>query len=128
MATVKQVKQTRSRWSTSALVAGGMALSAFGLAGGIAEAAPAPAPTYHWCPGDQWDPGWSPVLDWNWNQCHDWQRAGGPAPMSWGPWGPPPPWAPPPPAPPSWAPGANVMWNQTARAWGFWNNGIWMTI
>lgn len=114
--------------AASALLAGGLALSAFGLAGGVAQAAPAPAPTYHWCPGDQWDPGWSPVLDWNWGQCHDWQRPGGPSPASWGPWGPPPPWASPPPPPPPWAPGANVMWNQTSAAWGFWNNGIWTPI
>jgi hypothetical protein len=103
-----------------------LGLAALGLAGGTAEASP--VPTYHWCPGNPWDPSWSPVLDWNWNQCHDWQRAGGPAPASWGPWGPPPPWAPPAPPPPPWAPGANIMWNQTAHAWGFWNNGIWLTI
>jgi hypothetical protein len=65
------MRQTR-RWarrSTSALVGGGLALSAFGLAGGPdpwAAAAPAPAPSYHWCPGDQWDPGWAPVSDWDW--------------------------------------------------------------
>src|SRR5262249_38672375 len=40
------VKQTRPwvRLDTSVLAAGGLALSAFGLAGGIARAAPAPAP------------------------------------------------------------------------------------
>ena len=41
------------------LAAGGLAASALGLASS-AEAAPAPAPAYHhhWCPGDNWDPGW----------------------------------------------------------------------
>ena len=128
------MRQTR-RWvrrSTSALVGGGLALSAFELAGGPdpwAAAAPAPAPSYYWCPGDQWDPGWAPVSDWDWNHCHDWQRSGGPsAPAGSGPWGLPPPWAPPPPAPPPWAPGANLMWNQTANGWGFWNNAIWTPV
>ena len=45
--------------------------------------------------------------------------------MGNGPWGLPPSWAPPQPSPPPWAPGASVMWNMTARAWGFWNNKIW---
>jgi hypothetical protein len=45
--------------------------------------------------------------------------------MGNGPWGLPPSWAPPQPPPPPWAPGANVMWNMTARAWGFWNNKTW---
>jgi hypothetical protein len=61
---------------------------AFGLAGGIAQAAPAPAPDYHWCPGDQWDPGWGKAYDWDWNHCHDWQGpAGQIGPTSWGPLG-----------------------------------------
>src|SRR5271166_420097 len=38
--------------STRVLVAGGLVLSAFGLAGGPwAQATPVPAPGYHWCPG-----------------------------------------------------------------------------
>jgi hypothetical protein len=119
MATVKSARSWVRR-STAALVSVGWALSG----GALAQAAP--APTGHWCPGDPWNPGWSTVSDWDWNHCHDWQRAGGPsAPAGFGPWGPPPPWAPPPPAPPPWAPGANLMWNQTAHGWGFWNNGIW---
>ncbi len=48
MATVKQNRPWVRR-STSVLVGGGLALSACGLAGGIAQAAPAPAPSYHWC-------------------------------------------------------------------------------
>jgi hypothetical protein len=45
----------------------------FGFAGlsaaGVAEAAPAPAPEYHWCPGQWWDPGWGP--NWEMGRCHD---------------------------------------------------------
>ena len=40
---------------------GGLAVTALGLAGGAdpsAQAAPAPAPSNHWCPGQQWDPAW----------------------------------------------------------------------
>jgi hypothetical protein len=127
------VKQTRPwvRLPTSVLAAGGFALSAFGLAGGIAQAAPAPAPSYHWCPGDQWDPSWGKVSDWDWNRCHDWQGSGGPyqgRPAGSGPWGPAPVWAPPQPPQPSWAPGAILMWNPTVNSWGFWNNGVWTPI
>ena len=129
MATVKQTRPW-VRGSTSVLMGGGLVLSVFGLAGGPwAQAAPAPAPGYHWCPGDPWDPGWNNVSDWDWNHCHDWQRPGGPfGPAGWGPWGPPPPWAPPQPPPAPWAPGAQLMWNPTANVWGFWNNGIWTPI
>ncbi len=106
-----------------------LALCALGLPGAIADptgAQAAPAPTFHWCPGQQWDPGWGSIYDWDWNHCHDWERAAGQGgAMGNGPWGVPPTWAPPQPPPPPWAPGAQVMWNMTARAWGFWNNNIW---
>ena len=50
---------------------------------------------------------------------NDWQGpAGQSGPAGWGPWGP-PLWAPPQPPPPPWAPGAQLMWNPTARVWGF---------
>ena len=107
------------RLCTSVLAGGGLAVFAFGLAGGIAQAAPARAPDYHWCPGDRWDPGRGKAYDWDWNHCHDWQGpAGQIGPTSWGPWGVPPPWA----------PGAQLMWNETANGRGFWNNGIWTSI
>jgi hypothetical protein len=113
------------RLCTSVLAGGGLAVFAFGLAGGIAQAAPAPAPDYHWCPGDQWNPGWGKAYDWDWNHCHDWQGpAGQIGSTSWGPragalgspaavgaaaatstvvgaWG-------------------QLMWNETANGWGFW--------
>jgi hypothetical protein len=117
----------KTRMLVAGLALPTLGLAALGLAGGTAEAAP--VPSYHWCPGGQWDPGWGSIYDWDWNRCHDWQRAAGQGgPMGQGPWGVPPSWAPPPPPAPPWAPGADIMWNQTARAWGLWNNGIWMTI
>jgi hypothetical protein len=120
---------TRVKQSRRALALA-FALCAFGLAGGgVAQAAPAPAPTNHWCPGDLWDPAWGTNYNWNWNQCHDWQAPSGQRSLAgWGPWGPPPPWAPPQPPPPAWAPQAHLMWNPTVGAWGFFNNGIWTSI
>ncbi|WP_156690408.1 hypothetical protein [Mycobacterium sp. Marseille-P9652] len=116
------------RWSTG-LLAGGLALTALGLAGGTAEAAPPPPPSGHWCPGEPWNPGWGKVTDWDWNQCHDWPGPGAPfGPGGWGPWGPPPIWAPPQPPPPPWAPGANLMWNPVANTWGLYNHGVWTPI
>lgn len=125
------MKQSRPwvRLYASVLAGGGLALSAFGLTGGpapLAQAAPIPAPSNHWCPGDLWDPGWGRNYNWDWNQCHDWQTPG--APLGWGPWGPPPGWAPPQPPPPAWAPQAHLMWNPTVNSWGFFNNGIWTSI
>ena len=118
------------RLSTSVLAAGGLALSALGLASGMAQAAPPPAPAYHhhWCPGDQWDNGWG--NNWDWNNCHDWDdNYGGPA--GYGPGGPgygAPPWAPPPPPPPPWAPWAQVTWNPGTNGWGYWNGPVWVPI
>ena len=127
-------KQSRPyvRLATSAVVAGGLALTGLGLAAGVAQAAPpAPAPMYHhhWCPGDQWDPGWGPYG--NWNACRDWDDAVGPAAWQGGPpqWqGGPPPWAAQAPPPPFWAPWAQVTWNADANGWGFWNSGVWVPL
>jgi hypothetical protein len=115
--------------SRNVLSVGALAVCAFGLAGApSASSAPPQAPTNHWCPGDLWDPAWGTDYHWNWNQCHDWQPPNGQRGVGWGPWGPPPPWAPPQPPPPAWAPQAHLMWNPTANAWGFFNNGIWTSI
>ena len=97
MATIKQL-------AARVLFCGALGLAACGLADGVAAAAPAPS----------------------WNHCHDWERSAGQGgAMGNGPWGLPPSWAPPQPPPPPSAPGASVMWNMTARAWGCWNNKIW---
>ncbi|MBV8786994.1 MAG: hypothetical protein JOZ00_09925 [Mycobacterium sp.] len=119
--------QTRPwvRLCTGALTVGGLALSALGLASGTAAAAPAPAPLYHhhWCPGEQWEPGWGPNP--NWNNCNDWDDNYGNGPVGYGGA---PPWAPPPPGPPPWAPWAQVQWNPQANGWGYWNGPIWMPL
>lgn len=53
----------------------GIAASAAIAAGGLglatsANAAPAlPAPTYHWCPGEFWNPIWG--FNWEGGECHD---------------------------------------------------------
>ena len=52
------------------MLSGGLGLAGWGLGGGIAQAQPfAPFPTYHWCPGDYWDPGWG--NNWEGGSCHD---------------------------------------------------------
>ncbi|MBV9250770.1 MAG: hypothetical protein JO227_16160 [Acetobacteraceae bacterium] len=111
------------RICTGALAAGGLALSAFGLASGTAAAAPAPAPMYHhhWCPGDNWDNGWGNNSDWG--NCHDWDDNYAPAA-----WNGVPAWAPQAPPAPVWAPWAAVVWNPDVGGWGFWNNGIWIAL
>jgi hypothetical protein len=117
-------KKTRPwlRLCTSALAAGGLAVSALGLVSGAAEAAPLPAPTYHhhWCPGDGWDQGWGNNSDWN--HCHDWDDNFGAGYQG------PPPWAAPQPPPPPWAPWAPVVWDPNMNGWGFWNGGIWIPL
>jgi hypothetical protein len=99
-------KQTKPwlRLCTGALAAGGVALSTLGLTSGVAQAAPPPAPAYHWCPGDAWDQAWGPYP--NWNACRDWDGnywgSAGYPPPGYGPgYGPPQPYGPPPP-PPGW--------------------------
>ncbi|OBH29741.1 hypothetical protein A5714_03890 [Mycobacterium sp. E2462] len=111
------------RLCTAALATGGLAATALGLASGTATAAPPPAPLYHhhWCPGEQWDPGWGPNP--NWNNCNDWDDNYGPAG-----YGGAPPWAPPPPPPPIWAPWAQVVWNAQANGWGYWNGPVWIPL
>jgi hypothetical protein len=58
------------RIATSSLVlTGGLGLAGLGAAA-VAEAQPiAPPPTYHWCPGEWWDPGWGD--NWEGGRCHD---------------------------------------------------------
>jgi hypothetical protein len=61
------------RAATAALVSAGIGVTGLALAGGTAHAGPLPAPMYHWCPGDFWDPGWG--FNWEGGVCHDdWHR------------------------------------------------------
>ncbi|WP_100473048.1 hypothetical protein [Mycobacteroides abscessus] len=52
--------------ASAAIAASGLGLAA------TANAAPAPAlpsaPTYHWCPGEFWNPIWG--FNMNWGECH----------------------------------------------------------
>ena len=58
-----------ARIATAVLVSGGVGVTGLGLASGTAQAEPMPAPMYHWCPGNFWDPGWGGNRDWD--DCHD---------------------------------------------------------
>jgi hypothetical protein len=54
----------------TAVMAAGLTLAGLGVAAGAqAQPGPIPIPTYHWCPGDPWDPGWG--NNWDWGTCHD---------------------------------------------------------
>jgi hypothetical protein len=105
--TVKPIK----RIATTVVLSGGLGLAAWGLGDVVAEAMPmAPMPTYHWCPGDRWDPGWG--NNWYGDGCHDDHHRdmdydnhdhdywGDNGPNRWGPPPPPPYWGPPPPPQP----------------------------
>ncbi len=54
--------------ASAAIAASGLGLAA------TANAAPAlPAPNYHWCPGEFWNPIWG--FNWEFGECHDdWHR------------------------------------------------------
>lgn len=50
--------------ASAAIAAGGLGLAA------TANAVPTlPAPTYHWCPGEFWNPIWG--FNWEFGECHD---------------------------------------------------------
>jgi hypothetical protein len=99
-------------------VTGSLGLAGLAIGAGAAQAVVGPAPEYHWCPGDGFDPGWG--QNWDPGVCHDdyhrdsdgfdhsrdWggpppgYEFGGPPP-AYDVYGP-PPWQPPP--PPEWGP------------------------
>jgi len=57
------------RIAAATAIASGFGLLGVGAAS-VAEAMPmAPMPSYHWCPGQFWDPGWG--NNWGWDRCHD---------------------------------------------------------
>jgi hypothetical protein len=64
----KLVELTATVVATGALGFAGLALST-GTAGAVVGG----MPEYHWCPGDNFDPGWG--NNWETNACHDdWHR------------------------------------------------------
>jgi hypothetical protein len=98
-------------------IAGSLAAGAMGLGAGTASADPPP-----WAPGHGHDDGrWN--NDWNnngrWN--NDWNNNNGRWDNNWnnnGPGGYRP-------APPFWAPTADVFWDPTRQAWGFFWGPLW---
>ena len=65
-----------AKWVRQGIGVLGVALSAVGLASGIAQAAPAPLPANHWCPGQQWDPAWGTSYHWDWRSVPRLARSG----------------------------------------------------
>jgi len=112
--TVRGVKKLMELTATTVVVTGSLALAGLGLASGTAEARVGPLPEYHWCPGENFDPGWGP--NWEPNACHDDHHRdndggdrsrdfGGPPPPPWQ--GPPDRFIGPPPPPPFCIPFVN---------------------
>jgi hypothetical protein len=107
MRSLPMKRKTGPRPASYLLAAAASAVLSLAGLGGAAttNAQPvAPPPTYHWCPGDNWDPAWG--LNWEWARCHDdfrrdidgYQYLGPPPPGA-----PPLPWYPPnPDGPPFW--------------------------
>jgi hypothetical protein len=104
LAILQPVKKS-TRFTTTLVLSGSLGLFGLGVASGVAEAMPmTPMPTYHWCPGDNWDPGWG--NNWYGDGCHDDHHRdmdygnhdhdywGDNGPGRWGP-PPPPNWGPP---------------------------------
>lgn len=73
------------------MVSAGLGVAGLGLATtAAARPAYAPAPTYHWCPGDDWQTEWG--FNWEWALCHDdHHRDIDGADHHYDFWGPPPP-------------------------------------
>jgi len=88
---------------THAIVCGGLAAVAVGLAPGSASAAPDQAPAPVAGPAMPVPPPMPPA---------------GPNPAS------PPAWAPPAPQPPVWSAGNRQVWDQGWQHWGVWINGV----
>jgi hypothetical protein len=56
--------------TAAALIAtGALGFAGLGLSIGTAAATVGPLPEYHWCPGQDFDPGWG--NNWDSNVCHD---------------------------------------------------------
>jgi hypothetical protein len=93
-----------ARIAAGVAVAGSFAAGALVAGAGIASADPPP-----------WGPGHGHDDDGRWGPPGQW---GPPPPNGNGPWG----YAPP---PPPWAPTAQVFWDPTRQAWGFFWGPLW---
>ena len=76
--------------AATAITTAGLGLAGLSAAS-VAEAAPAPFPDYHWCPGQWWDPSWG--FNWGGDRCHDDNYFDG-KPHDGGHWHGPGPWHP----------------------------------
>lgn len=101
-------------------IAGSLTAGAMGLGAGTASADPPP-----WAPGHGHDGGYGRGNDgqWNnnWNDDRRWDNNWNNNNGRWndnGPWGNRPP-------PPFWAPTADVFWDPTRQAWGFFWGPVW---
>ncbi|MDT5194240.1 MAG: hypothetical protein QOG79_4670 [Mycobacterium sp.] len=109
------------RWNklvAGVAIAGGLTAGAMGLGAGTASADPPP-----WAPGHGHDGGYGRDNDGRWN--NDWNNNNG----NWnnnnnGPWNDNGQWGNRPP-PPFWAPTAQVFWDPTRQAWGFFWGPLW---
>jgi len=105
-------------------IAGSLSAGAMGLGAGTASADPPP-----WAPGHghdggygrgddgRWNNDWNDDRRWDNNWNNNWNNNNGP----WngnGQWGNRPP-------PPFWAPTADVFWDPTRQAWGFFWGPLW---
>jgi len=66
---IQGMKKTFVGLAATVVATGGLGLAGLGLASGAAQADIGPVPLYHWCPGDNWDPGWGG--NWDQGNCHD---------------------------------------------------------
>ncbi len=55
--------------AATVLATGTLGFAGFGASMGIADAQVGSLPEYHWCPGQNFDPGWGD--NWDPNVCHD---------------------------------------------------------
>jgi hypothetical protein len=116
------------RWNklvAGVAIAGSLTAGAMGLGAGTASADPPP-----WAPGHGHDGGYGRDNDGRWN--NDWNNNNG----NWnnnngnwnnnnnGPWNDNGQWGNRPP-PPFWAPTAQVFWDPTRQAWGFFWGPLW---
>jgi hypothetical protein len=115
------------RWTklvAGVAIAGSLSAGAMGLGAGTASADPPP-----WAPGDGHDGGYGRDNDGRWNNDwnNNWNNNNGRWNDNWnnndnwndnGPGGYRP-------APPFWAPTAQVFWDPTRQAWGFFWGPLW---
>jgi hypothetical protein len=117
-----------TRFVAGVAIAGSLAAGAMGVGAGTASADPPP-----WAPGNGHDGGYGRDNDGRWN--NDWNNNNNNGNWNnnngnWnnnnnGPWNDNGQWGNRPPPPPFWAPTAQVFWDPTRQAWGFFWGPLW---